>query len=104
LSAVFTLYQLAKTGVQEFSTIQDAYDNAAPLSGSTVKVKQFTSQFTFKEDLVFDTLNKIVTIEGGKDSAYADQDNGMTTVEGSLTIKQGTVNVRSLTIRQKIGP
>jgi hypothetical protein len=104
VSAVFTLYQLAKTGILEYSTIQDAYDNAAPLSGSTVKVKQFTPQFTFKEDLVFNTLDKIVTIEGGKDSAYADQADGMSTVEGSLTIKQGTIKVYGLTIRQKISP
>jgi len=100
VTAIFTLYQLAKTGVQEYSTIQDAYDNAAPLTGGTVKVKQFT----FKEDLIFDTLDKIVTIEGGKDLAYADQADAMSTVEGSMTIKQGTVKVYGLTIRQKTGP
>jgi ELWxxDGT repeat protein len=86
VTATFIAKELVQVGSSTYSSLQDAYKYAP--TGSTIKAKVLT----FKEDLDFN-LDKIITLDGGKADNYTDQ-AGTTTIEGSMIIKQGTVNIK----------
>jgi hypothetical protein len=71
--------------------LQDAYDNASDSSTLSIKATTFT------EDLIFNRGISIKLI-GGRDSSYQTV-VGVTTVQGSLTIIQGTVEVENFVIK-----
>jgi YVTN family beta-propeller protein len=73
------------------STLQSALDGAT--SGSYVQAKVFT----FFEDILF---NRPVSanLEGGKDASWA-ATAGVTTVKGSLRIRNGVLRVRKVVIK-----
>jgi hypothetical protein len=89
VTATFIARKLVQVGTNEYSSLQVAY-NTAPLTGSTIKAREYT----FEEDLKFDIQDKVVTIAGGKADNYSDQVDKRTTIKGTITIKQGTVSIR----------
>jgi len=53
---------------------------------------------TFTENLLLDSAGKTVTIKGGYEPDFNNQ-NGVTTVNGTLTIKNGGLVVDRLVLR-----
>jgi YD repeat-containing protein len=74
-----------------YSTLQDAYDNA-PNPGT---VKAWGTDFT--EDLKA-SVNKNVTLTGGYDSGYSSNSSN-TTLIGTLTVGSGSVVIENFIIR-----
>jgi hypothetical protein len=84
---------MARIGDTEtyFPTLQAAYDSAP--TGSTIKA--WGTEFV--EDLDCDK-EKVVTIEGGYDTGYSNND-GFTMLNGTVTVSAGTLIVENLVIR-----
>jgi tripartite motif-containing protein 71 len=68
-----------------FNTLQEAYNAAT--EGNTIQSRAIV--FTENPDI---NLNKAVTLEGGYDCDYLSS-NGSTTINGSMTISNGTVTM-----------
>lgn len=81
-----------KVGATEFQTIQSAYNDAATLNNSVLKVKSGTLTET-------DTFgrNIAVTLDGGYDSTYGSV-TGTTKVKGKLLVRSGTLRVRKVAV------
>jgi Carboxypeptidase regulatory-like domain/Chitobiase/beta-hexosaminidase C-terminal domain len=94
LSAAFTLNLQARVGGTDYASLQTAYDNAATIDGSTIKARVYT----FLEPNLLFIQNKTVTIDGGWNSDYSLQ-TGFTTIDGKLTIRQGTLKVREVVVK-----
>lgn len=80
----------------DYYSIEDAYNNAA--MGSTIKLQEYL----FTEDVLFGMFgqNIITTIKGGYNCDYNNDTNtGYTTIDGSLTIKDGNITVENLIIK-----
>jgi hypothetical protein len=75
-----------------YLSIQEAYDNA--LDGEAV----LSLEISFKEDVIADE-NKSVTFEGGFDCSYTDNTGYFTTINGDLTINNGTVTIGNVIIK-----
>ena len=93
VTATFDSAQNVRIGSNYYLSIQSAY-NAAN-DGATLEVRD-QSFMEFMEDILF---NRPVTVilDGGKDAGW--NSNGFSSVSGSLTISDGTVDVRGLVIR-----
>ncbi|NVN92518.1 MAG: InlB B-repeat-containing protein [Desulfuromonadales bacterium] len=75
-----------------YTSMQDAYNAAAAINGTTINAQVYT----FQENLQLN-LPISIALHGGVDSGYLTT-IGMTTLNGRLTISQGTLNVTNLTI------
>jgi len=75
-----------------FSTLQNAYGNAS--SSNTIQ----SMAFHFKESPLFNRSISI-TLAGGYDITYDEPNTSYTTVEGTLTISNGTVVVENIIIQ-----
>lgn len=73
-----------------YPSLQDAYNNA--VDGDTIQVQAVI----FTEDL-FINLNKSVLLEGGYDGAFT-TNSGNTTLNGNMTISNGTITTENLII------
>jgi len=71
--------------------IQSAYDSAA--EGSEIRALQFQ----FPEVLLFDRPENVL-VRGGWDSGYTTNAAGFSTIQGSLTIRNGSVRVENVII------
>ena len=74
-----------------FNVVQDAYDNVT--EGNAVLLRTGT----FIENILLDR-NISTVLQGGYNCPY-DDNTGYTTIDGSLTIKNGTVTVEKLIIK-----
>ena len=79
-----------KVNTNYFNTVQDAYDSAA--GGDTIQAQETS----FIENVLFDH-NINILLRGGYNCPY-DANPGYTTIDGSLTITNGTVAVENLII------
>jgi alpha-tubulin suppressor-like RCC1 family protein len=75
------------------SIIQPLYDTAFP-AAETIQLRSVT----LTENPVFNRAGVTLNLYGGYDAGFATA-AGMTTIQGKLTITQGTVNVNNLIIR-----
>jgi predicted CXXCH cytochrome family protein len=75
------------------TTLTEAFSRAA--TNSTLMMKAVT----ITENVVFDQINKTVDLKGGFDAAYSPNPSGYTTIQGSLTIKNGTLRVERVVIK-----
>jgi ELWxxDGT repeat protein len=78
-----------------FTTILGAYQADTTVNGDEIRI--FGTSFS--ETLLFDK-GKNVTLTGGDNQAHTSNSGGMTTVQGTMTIKSGSVTVDKITIRQ----
>jgi hypothetical protein len=74
-----------------FSSFQAAYDGT--INGETIE----SQALHFGENLIFDR-NVMVTLKGGYDSTYT-TNLSSTTINGSITISDGTVEVENIIIK-----
>jgi hypothetical protein len=94
LSAAFTPNLQARVNSADYASLQTAYDNAATVDGATIKAREHT----FLEPNLLLNINKTVTIDGGWNSDYSLQ-TGITTIDGTLTVRQGTLKVRGVVVK-----
>jgi hypothetical protein len=91
LTASFTPNFKARVDAADYSSLQAAYDNAATITGSTIQARVYTflePNLTFNQD-------KIVIIDGGwDDSNYTSSTGNVSTVSGTITVRQGTIKVK----------
>ena len=85
--------RISRTPPIYHSVIQDAYDNTALGNGDTIQCQALV----FNEDVQCD-LDLAVTLEGGYDPDFTSNPN-YTTINGSLTITNGTVTVENIIIK-----
>jgi alpha-tubulin suppressor-like RCC1 family protein len=78
----------------DYASLQAAYDNLATSEGSIIMAREHTF---LEPNLLFNT-NKTVTIDGGYNSGYS-ATTGVTTIDGTLTVRQGTLKVKRLAIK-----
>jgi MBG domain-containing protein len=92
VTATFNVKQLVRMpGPTYYATLQEAYNAAS--NGGVIEVRDQT----FAEDLVFNrTIN--VTLAGGKDDTFTNP-TGYTSVNGSLSIVDGSVTIGNLIIQ-----
>jgi hypothetical protein len=76
-----------------FAGLQDAYNAAA--NGNTISAQAYK----FQENLTFNQPISI-TLDGGTDGTYLNT-TGMTTLQGTLTISQGSLKLKNLIIQNK---
>ena len=98
VQASFDLNHKAKllaTGAQQAS-IQDACDAAA--DGDTIQAQTYF--FQESEGVTVGKVSaKTITLKGGYDDTGFTTNTGMTSVQGPLTIRSGTLIVERLTVR-----
>ena len=80
-------------GTTYYRSIGAAYQAASNSSVTTIKL----CRLTFTEDPLFN-LEKTIILSGGYNSSYSDND-GLTTVKGSITVRSGRVTVGNIAIK-----
>ncbi len=93
VTATFTAAPKVKVGVKEFVTLQAAYNDAATTNGSVIKLLEGTLAGPFTGG-----RNIAIILEGGDNAAYSGV-TGMTTLQSPVSISQGNVVVRGVTVR-----
>jgi len=83
--------KIAGTSPEYYLTLQEAYN--AAIDGDTIQVQAVT----FNESLVIN-LNKTVTITGGYNGAFTIK-AGDTTIDGNVTITNGTLTIENLIVQ-----
>ncbi|RJQ44441.1 MAG: hypothetical protein C4538_10505 [Nitrospiraceae bacterium] len=81
----------SKVGGAYYNTMQEAYDNAG--NGTTIQCQDLI----FSGDMYID-LDKAVTIRGGYDCSYSTS-MGTTTIEGNMTISNGTATLENVQVQ-----
>lgn len=82
-----------KNTTKYFSTLQSAFDD--PDSSSVNPVQALVDEFS--ESLALNQ-NKTVTLQGGFDSGFT-SNSGLTSLQGTLTIQNGSLTVENLVIK-----
>jgi hypothetical protein len=90
VNATFNIIPLVRIGTTDHATITSAYTAAA--DGATIMARTYT----FIEDLTLDRAISVI-LAGGYDAGYSSA-AGVTSIQGSLTITDGTVTVSGLEI------
>jgi hypothetical protein len=91
-SAATSLVQLLGAPVKTFGFIQSAYDAAGP--SAVIKAQAVV----LVENLLLNVAGRSITFKGGYDAGFAIQ-TGYTTVQGKLTLGQGSLIADRLVIR-----
>lgn len=93
ITALFNLLQpvkIASVSGSGYSTIQSAYDAAAQVDAIQILAQTFTENLFLNRQVS-------VTLTGGYDSTYTSP-QGVTTINGTMTVSDGTVTVANLVI------
>jgi len=87
------LVTIVKIGGTPYNSIQAAYNQAS--DGAVIKCRQAT----LSEDLTAN-LSKNITLEGGYNAAFTSNYGTMTTLQGMITITNGTLTIKDFTLVQ----
>ena len=91
--ATFGAAPKVKVGVKEFATLQEAYDDLATKNNSTIMLLQGVLPGTFTAD-----KDIVVYLDGGYRADYG-AISSVTTLQGPLVVKSGTVVVNAVVVQ-----